>query len=234
MKITNQSSIDFSQLTIPDIKCAVSLSDEEKMELLALLKTSYPHFSLDQVFNHYPCKENLYVYRMRLNNTLVASRQFLIIDESSESPSWVRNMNEVFQYQRFAIGSRAIVHPILRGFGLGSKLVKNVNKEIFDNHNIEIIYGSSTNLSAITLYLRLGAKLWKGDTISLFPETVSPASRTALYNQQTRKTITHKRLASPVRYYYQNNSIKSDTSWNRHHVSGNKNRPVALIAQSRF
>jgi len=234
MKKQNPSRIDFSQLTVAEIKSAALFSHAEKLELFCLLKKSYPRITFNQLFSSYPCIKNLYVYRLRLNQTLVASRQFLIINDLSKSPSWTSEMNAVLQYQRFAIGSRAIVHPTLQGYGLGTSLVKNINKELYDNYGIEVIYGSSTNINAISLYLRHGATLWSDDVTGLPAETFYRPGRDSFDATNTMNHTSQNRLSSPIRYYYKNHAFASNPDWNTPHIPGNVNPPATQVNHNGF
>jgi len=214
MNTRSKLRIDISRLTIPDFKLAESLSAGEKSELLTLLNTSYPHFGYNHIFDNYPCYKHLYVFRLRLNNTLVASRQLLIVDELYKSPAWAIEMNDVLQTQRFAIGSRAIVHPFLRGQGLGSKLVQMVNQEAYSNHGVEAIFGSSTNMGAISLYLQRGAKLWKDDIQKLNPDQTSLANNIHLEILFKKINNPQARMSSPLRYVYRNETANYNEKWN--------------------
>ncbi len=212
MKANQKSNIELSQLTIYDIKAAALFTDNEKTELLALLNKSYPHFTIENIFNNYSCFDQLYVYRMYLNKTLVASRQFLLLDEFSDAPAWALEMNNLLQAKNYAIGSRAIVHPSLRGQGLGKFLVKKINKELFSSYKANIILGQSTNLTAISLYLQHGANLWKGDIsdLSTYQKSIINNKMLSLFHKQSN--LSQTRLKNPIRYYYQKrlmtNSIK--------------------------
>lgn len=213
MNRQSKSRIDISKLTIPDFKRAEYLSAVEKAELLTLLNTSYPHFGYNHIFDNYPCYKQLYVFRLRLNNTLVASRQLLIVDELYKSPAWAIEMNDLLQAQRFAIGSRAIVHPFLRRQGLGAKLVQTVNQEAYSNHGVEAIFGSSTNMGAIALYLQRGAKLWKDDINKLRADDITLVNNGNLEILFNKRKKSQEKMSSPLRYVYRNETVNNNEKW---------------------
>ena len=54
-------------------------------------------------------------------------------------------------------GKHLVVHPDVRGLGLGSKLVHDLNQEAKKFFDTDIIWGSSAEVGAMRLYQRLGA-----------------------------------------------------------------------------
>lgn len=195
------SRIDVPQLATTDISKVISLTKSEKQELLNLQKMSYPCFTKGHIFSHASHIDNLYIYRMMINETLVASRQFLVMSDADSSPAWAKELNSSLNHQRFAVGSRAIVHPSLQGYGFGSALVKNVNELIFKNFNTDAIFGSSTNLRAIALYLKHNAQIWLPDLHSQFPGLTSLQMSAYDFIQDMKDELA-SRLHSPIRYYY--------------------------------
>jgi GNAT superfamily N-acetyltransferase len=218
MNIPGELRIDISLLTTSDFKRAESLSSSEKSELLGLLKYSYPHFESVDIFDHYPCYKQLYVFRLRLNNTLVASRQFLIVDDLSKAPGWAIEINDILQNQSFAIGSRAIIHPHLHGQGLGSKLVSKVNTELYTGYDAEAIYGASSNMGAIALYLQHGAKLWKDDIKKLNREEAYRVNNTSLEELFDKSHSCHSRMLTKLRYVYRKNVLNNDRNEKLNHL----------------
>ena len=203
-----------------------TLSLSERQELLSLLNTSYPDWGVDKVFEDYPCHKDLRVFRLRVNDMLIASRQVLIVENPANAPLWALEIADALSTDHFAIGSRAIVHPAFRGQGLGTKLVHQVNHEAYTRHGVEMIFGSSTSIAAIKLYLRLGAKLWKNDTYKLYTDN-SAANITALKNLFTQNNKSLARMQTPVRYVYQNLNNAYDQSsnhylWSLHTHSSDK------------
>lgn len=197
----SESRIAVPQLATTDISKVGSLTKSEKQELLNLQKMSHPYFTKEHIFKHTPYIENLYIYRMKVNETLVASRQFLVVNDTNSSPSWAKELNSSLNHQRFAVGSRAIVHPSLQGYGFGSALVKNVNESIFKNFNVDAIFGSSTNLRAIALYLKHNAEIWLPDLHGQFPGLTSLQMSAYDFIQDMKDELA-SRLHSPIRYYY--------------------------------
>lgn len=180
-----------------------SLSLDERKELLSLLNTSYPFWGLDKIFQNYPSYESLYILRLRDNKgILIGSRQILIVKNYKLAPSWAKEIAKTLSVQYFAVSSRAIVHPNFRGQGIGTKLIQKLNQKIFSEHNIEVIFGSSTSLSAIALYQRLGAKIWKGDINKINGSTTA------------KNNPSHIRMLTPIRYLYykdnKNNTLNGD------------------------
>ena len=183
-----------------------SLSFDEKKELMSLLNTSYPFWGLDKIFENYPSYESLYIFRLRNSKgMLIGSRQILIVENIKHAPLWAQEIAKTLSIQYFAVSSRAIVHPDFRGQGIGTKLVQKLNQKTYSEHNVEVILGSSTSLSAIALYQHLGAKLWEGD--------INKINSIASKNNQPRT-----RMLTPVRYlYYKNNKNKTSDGYFKHY-----------------
>ena len=195
-----------------EFNLASSLCLGEKQELLSLLNTSYPHWEIDNVFEDYPSYKQLYVFSIRCNDKLIASRQFLILDTNTGMPSWVMEMRNILSIRNIAIGSRAIVHPDFRKQGLGSKMVQLVNNEIFSKHSVDTIFGSSTSIAAIALYLRLGAKLFKHDANKLNIDKVPEMNHITYDKMFTQNKLPRLRLQKPIRYVYNKNTATN--TWN--------------------
>ena len=152
MKIHNALSVDLiSAKYTSSFKQADTLSLPERRDLINLLNTSYSHWGIDQVFEHYPCTKQLYVFRLWTDNQLIASRQILLVDSYEAAPEWSVEMAHALSIHHFAIGSRAIVHPNYRNQGLGHMLVRKINQTVFSTQNISAILGSSTSIGALSL-----------------------------------------------------------------------------------
>ncbi|MCW9032471.1 MAG: GNAT family N-acetyltransferase [Gammaproteobacteria bacterium] len=202
---------------------AQSLSIVEKEELLSLLNTSYPHWNIENIFDRYPDYEQLYIYRMRFNETLIASRQLLLVNNLITSPIWAKEMAHSLSINNFAIGSRVIVHPDFRKNGLGTHLVEHVNHEAYSRFEVEGILGSSTSLAAISLYLRLGAKLWKDDIQNISSDHTMNINNASLYNILNKNNLSRTRMSFPLRYIYSSNRQENECrkNWNHNLVSTN-------------
>lgn len=187
---------------------AESLTLPERRELINLLNTSYGNWGINKVFEQYPCTQQLYVFRLWTNNTLIASRQIMIVDYHESAPEWSLEMARALAIQRFAIGSRAIVHPNFRNQGLGRTLVHKVNQEAFSTHKVDTILGSSTSIGALSLYLRQGIRLWNDDVDDslLYNLYTYSGTNTSDTNKKNRDT---KRLSQPVRYVYHRPEIQN-------------------------
>ena len=193
---------DYIEYTI-QYDAAESLTLPERYELLSLLNTSYPDWGIDEIFENYPCYQQLYILRLYARDILVASRQVLIVESLSQAPNWAQEIAGAMKIQRFAIGSRAIVHPDFRGQGLGTRLVQQLNKEVYLNNSIETVFGSSTSPRAIELYLRLGAKLWNKDLSKPDSEKTTAFESITLSKQFAQNKTSTVRMQKPLRYVYQ-------------------------------
>ena len=174
---------------------------------------------MNRVFEDYPYYKNLYIFRLWIDTVLVASRQILIVDSVDRAPIWSKEMVCALSIKRFAIGSRAIVHPDFRNQGLGSYLVRQVNYDTYTKHDLETVFGSSTSIAAIFLYLRLGARLWEGDINSQClhdTDTQDAETRSrSFFNNRER----YSRMGHPMRYVYQRNT--KNAIWDNYLCSPN-------------
>jgi len=192
-----------------EIKCTPiqRLSSTEKHDIFSLFKTTYPDWTHEHIFKQFISATNHYTYSLSINNKLIASRQIHIIENSQLSPSWPQELISSLLINQFAIGSRAIVHPDYRNSGIGTLLVKHINGDVFNNHNVDTILGSSTKLGAISLYMRLGAKIWLNDIYKL-PYMNNAQEKIKIFEHLLRtnelKTI---RLDRPIRYLYQKHDL---------------------------
>jgi GNAT superfamily N-acetyltransferase len=182
---------------------AESLTLPERYELLSLLNTSYPDMVINNIFEEYISYQQLYILRFYNKHKLVASRQVLIVDDISRAPHWAQEMAEVMKIKRFAIGSRAIVHPGYRGRGVGTELVRQLNHEVYSNNNIQTVFGSSTSPSAIRLYIRLGAKLWNKEHRRLNSEETAHAELATINRLSLESNTANFRMELPLYYVYQ-------------------------------
>lgn len=189
---------------------AGSLTLSERRELHALLTSSYPDMRIDEIFEDYPCTKQLYVFRLWIDDVLVASRQILIVDSIDNAPAWSVKMADILSIKRFAIGSRAIVHADFRNQGLGSELIQRVNNETYKRHKLDTILGSSTSLTAISLYLRLGARLWRhANNRPHLHDTVMHYEMTYGKNFNHRSKH-YARMQYPLHYLYHRPAMNGD------------------------
>lgn len=218
MNSDKQSRVDLSLLTTCDVKRSEQFNIDERTELLSLLKSSYNNYALADIFDIYPSYQHHYVLRMRINNTLIASRQFVIVNDPDNAPGWTWDICHALKINHFAIGSRAIVHPYLRSKGLGTNLVKKGNHEIFSQHGVSTILGSSTNFSAVALYIQQGAELWADDINKLYQELPPSWQHQPVESMLANRHIFTNRLTKPVRYFYRQHTM-DDQLENIHHYS---------------
>jgi len=171
----------FKELTLP-----------ERIELLTLLQTSYPHYSIDTIVESSSDLDNLTILRVFDQGKLIASRQAKRFETiKCYYPTWAFEMIDDMNVEHFAIGTRAIVHPSYRGYGLGTLLVEKLNSYLF-NQSVQIILGSSTSPFAIRLYNRLGAKLYRNHK----------ALKLEYFKILRNNYSKNVRLPKPMTYYY--------------------------------
>lgn len=197
-------------MSCENISLASALTQDEYKDLLSLYNTSYPNWTLDDVFESDTSLYKRYIFRIFIDNFLVASRQVIVTSMSEKVPGWVRNIGIEQSVNSLAIGSRAIVHPLFRGNKLGTRLVRKLNQEVFSHFKVEMILGSSTSLAAIKLYQRLGAEIWSKNKIYL--------------EDQKRYFSGHersRRLLLPVHYYYLNPEYQKQKEIQIFSISGN-------------
>gem|GEM_PF-5738020 len=211
MKTSNALSVDsISAQRKSTFARADSLTLHEKRELLSLLNSSYPDLRMNRIFEAYPCTKQLYVFRLWIDDVLIASRQMLVTNSFGNAPMWAEEMAYALSIKRFAIGSRAIVHADFRNRGLGRELVRWVNHQTYTRHGLDTIFGSSTSIAAIALYLRLGARLWNHDINKLHLRdaiTLHEAVRGKLPSNNHRER--HLRMRYPLHYVYHRHAVNS-------------------------
>jgi GNAT superfamily N-acetyltransferase len=200
------------------------LSLKERREIAVLLNSSYNEWGIEDVFEKYPTPHQLYVYRLFSDNTLVASRQILLVAQPNMAPFWAQELAASLNLHKFAISSRAIVHPDFQNKGLGTALIKHINRDIYQSHNITTILGSSTRLGAIALYQRLGVKIWREDIEALPFKNPTPEKYPLFCQMLSNHSLRRIRFHNPIRYVYHQHVFPAH--WNNYLWHTTKRNPL--------
>lgn len=175
---------------------------QDFLAIHSLFRTTYPDWQPEDIFEKYTVPRNQYVYRLFSDKKLIATRQIFIVDNKNSGPAWASDIAGAMTTGRFAIGSRALVHPDFRSSGIGTLLFNMSNHDIFSNRKLTMILGSSTSIGAISLHLRLGAKIWANDIDNL-PCRNNSRQKAEILDQLLKSHGLRKMcLQHPLRYIY--------------------------------
>lgn len=194
---TNLQAIDFT------ITRAKEITIKQKQDLLTLLNSHYKTMTLNDVFGDQEYLENLFVLQFTHNNKVIASRQIYFVPFIKMAPLWAQNIARQANIKHFAIGSRAIVDPNYQNLQLGRRLIEKGNQYAFDTLKVEHVFGSSTSIGAMSLYLRLGAYMWKPSLSASLSKSKNQAVSFFKY-LTTTKEYRLLRLDKPISYIYFN------------------------------
>lgn len=186
-----------------DIINAKAISLKHKSSLLNLLNRHYKTLTLNDLFEHNEHLENLYILEFKYNNQIIAARQIYFVPFIKMAPQWAQDIAKHFNIKRFAIGSRAIVHPDFQNLQLGRRLIRKGNQYAFNHFKVNCILGSSTSIGAMALYMKLGAYMYKPSLSSL---PLKPKKRVLPLFKRLTSSREFKllRLDVPLKYIYFN------------------------------
>lgn len=211
---------------------AEKLPYKDRRELVALLKTSYADWGMEELFAACPSRRNLYVFRLFSGKRVVASRQVLLVRQNRLAPLWAQEIAHTLGINNYAVGSRAIVHPDYRDQGIGSRMVSSINERIFMDNQLDVMLGSSTSLGAIALYLRMGANIWRGDIDNLPFNNGVEQKHTIFAELLNHKEFRLTRFNQPIRYLYHKEAVSH--AWYDYLWTNQKPCAAAMIANDKL